>query len=314
MTPSLRPPALQPGDTIALVSPSRPGDPATGKRAIAYLESQGYQVQVLDGGARSPYHYLAGRDSERATQIMNAFADDSIRALVCMRGGYGSGRILDLLDYDLIAQNPKPVVGFSDSTGLHLALYARCGLVGLTGALADTDLGVSCPPPRTTKTLWHLLTQSSPLGMVSSGSTCLRAGTASGALIPANLALLCSLLGTPFQPDLAGKILLVEDVWEVPYRLDRMFTQLRLAGILDTIAGLALGTFTKCFVPEEMAHSPDLEEIVLDAIGDRDLPVLSGIGYGHMPNRLVLPVGVACRLAASQGQLTILEPAIDASF
>ena len=128
-----------------------------------------------------------------------------------------------------------------------------------------------------------------------------------------NLALLCSLLGTPFQPDLAGKILLVEDVWEAPYRLDRMFTQLRLAGILDTIAGLALGAFTKCFVPEEMANSPDLEEIVLDAMGDRNVPVLSGIGYGHMPDRLVLPMGVASRLDASAGQLTILEPAVDVS-
>jgi muramoyltetrapeptide carboxypeptidase len=313
VTPVLRPPALQPGDTIALVSPSRPGDPATGEKAIAYIERQGYQVQVLDGGRRQPYHYLAGRDSERAAQVMNAFTDDSIRALVCMRGGYGSGRILDLLDYDLIAQNPKPMVGFSDSTGLHLALYARCGLVGLTGALADTDLGLSSPPPRTTRTLWHLLTQSSPLGMVSPDSTCLRSGTASGALIPVNLALLCSLLGTPFQPDLAGKILLVEDVWEAPYRLDRMFTQLRLAGILDTIAGLALGAFTKCFVPEEMANSPDLEEIVLDAMGDRNVPVLSGIGYGHMPDRLVLPMGVASRLDASAGQLTILEPAVDVS-
>ncbi|MBT6149286.1 MAG: LD-carboxypeptidase [Gemmatimonadetes bacterium] len=264
--------------------------------------------------ATDSYHYIAGRDTARAQALMAAFAHSDIGAVICTRGGFGSGRILDLLDYDVIAANPKPVVGFSDSTGLHLALLARCGLIGITGALADTDLSRQPPPAATTESLWQLLTRTQPLGSIASGPdvTVLRHGSATGSLIPANLALLCSLLGTPYAPDLTGAILLVEDVWEVPYRLDRMFTQLRLAGILDQIHGLALGIFRRCFVPEEMDASPTLEEIVLDAVGDRPLPILNGVAYGHMSGRLSLPIGALSRLETDPPGLSVLEAAVEA--
>lgn len=304
--------ALPRGGNIALVSPSRPGDAASISRTVAYLENRGYSV-VVHPQASSTYHYLAGPDARRADQVMEAFTDPDIHAIICNRGGYGSGRILDLLDYDHIRCHPKPLVGFSDSTGLQLALYARCGLVTLSGALGDTDLAQDPPPATTVTSLFHLLTESTPLGEIAThpDSMCLRTGSATGPLIPANLALLCSLLGTRFAPDLTDAILLVEDVWEAPYRLDRMFTQLRLAGILDQIAGLALGTFRRCFVPEEMEHGPTLEEMVLDAIGTRDLPVLTGIPYGHMTNRVVLPVGTNCLLNATEHRLTLLDAAVD---
>lgn len=313
MRQALRGAALSPGDTIALISPSRPGNPSAIAKATAYLQAQGYRVHASEAVSES-YHYIAGRDARRAAAVMAAFADEQIKALLCTRGGFGSGRILDLLDYEAISRHPKPVIGFSDSTGLHLALYAQCGLVGITGALADTDLSRSPPPAATTQSLWHLLTCTEPLGCIATApeASVLRPGSATGPLIPANLALLCSLLGTPYAPDLTGAILLLEDVWEAPYRLDRMLTQLRLAGILDGIQGLALGIFRRCFVPEEMDGSPTLEEIVLDAVGDRPLPILSGIAYGHMPGRLALPLGVRCRLETDPPRLILEESAVRA--
>ena len=282
--------------------------------ATGYLEARGYRVR-RGAHLHDRYHYLGGRDTDRTRDLMQAFLDDDVSALLCVRGGFGTGRLLEHLDYDAIAAHPKAVIGFSDTTGLHLALYARAGLVGFTGTLADTDLGQPPPEPLLEGTLWHLLTSNQALGPLpatAEGPLAWRAGRARGPLVPANLSLLCSLLGTPYAPPLDGAVLLLEDVWEAPYRIDRMFTHLRLAGVFDRISGLALGVFEHCFVPTEMADSPSLEEIVLDAIGDRRLPVVAGLEFGHRRRRAVLPVGVPARLdAGATGEVSLLEPAVE---
>lgn len=314
--PCLRAPALRPGDTIALISPSRPSDPSRLTAAVSWLEERGYQVRAQDlERVQRSYHYLGGTDQERADHVMSAFLDKEVAALLCVRGGFGTGRMLDRLDYGAIAAHPKPVIGFSDSTGLQLALYARTGLVSLTGALADTDLGRRPVDELVDESLWRLAERPEPFGSVAAhGSTLvsLRPGRAEGRLVAGNLALLCSLMGSPYQPPLDGAVLLVEDVAEAPYRVDRMLTQLRLAGIFDRIHGLALGTFADCFVPEEMEDSPTLAEIVDDAVGDRDLPVLGGVAYGHTRRRSVLPIGpqAVMDVGADASQLTIVEPAV----
>ncbi|MFH1568300.1 MAG: LD-carboxypeptidase [Gemmatimonadota bacterium] len=307
----LRPPPLRPGDGIALVSPSRPASPELVAAGEAYLERRGFRVHRAPHLADS-YHYLAGRDRDRAADLMAAFLDPDIRALFCARGGYGSGRVLDRLDLGAIAAHPKIVVGFSDTTGLHLGLYARIGLVGFTGALTDFDLSPPLPDPLMEASLWRAVSSPEPIGQLvpgGQGLTCLRPGRGAGPLVPANLALLCSLMGTPFFPDLEGAILLVEDVGEYPYRLDRMLNQLRLAGVLDRLAGLVLGQFSSCFVPEEMELSPTLEETVLDHTRP-GLPVLAGFPYGHVRRRLVLPVGVEAELDAEGLLLALRAPAL----
>ncbi|MEE2657980.1 MAG: LD-carboxypeptidase [Candidatus Latescibacterota bacterium] len=307
-------PALRSGDTIALVAPSHPGDQQRIEAASQFLRHREYGVEVMAHSSGS-YHYLAGRDSERASDLMRAFENPAIAALFCVRGGYGSGRTLDLLDYDVIARHPKAVVGFSDSTALHLGLYARTGLVGFTGCLTDLDLATDPPNPAKHflhDALWPLLTIARPLGElpISEELGVLRHGVAEGPLVPANLAVLCSLMGTPFAPNLEGCILLVEDVSEYPYRIDRMLTQLRLAGVFSRISGLALGDFTACFEPEEMELSPTLEEIVEDAVGNRDLPILTGVPYGHLPRRLVLPIGGAARMTTDPASLSMTAPTV----
>lgn len=308
----IRPPALQPGDTIALIAPSRPADPQRIAIASAWLEGRGYQVQTSP--PCRPYHYLAGRDQDRAQEVMDAFLDDSVQALLCVRGGFGTGRILDMLDYQAIRDHPKALIGFSDSTGLQLALLARSGLVSFTGALADSDFGRSPVDPLLAESMWRLLERHEPLGRLPPDSdqalATICGGSGEGPLVAANLALLCSLLGTSYAPRLDGAVLLIEDVSEAPYRLDRMLTQLRLAGVLDRLSGLVLGRFCDCFSPADMEASPTLKEMVLDALGGRKIPTVSGVAYGHMRRRTVLPIGIPARVDADAATVTITESAV----
>jgi muramoyltetrapeptide carboxypeptidase len=279
---------------------------------IAYLEERGYRVS-LGRHLYDRHHYLAGRDADRAADLMEAFLDPGVRAIFCARGGYGSGRLLDRLDYGRIAAHPKIVVGFSDTTALHLALYGRAGLVGFTGALASMDLRTDHRDPFTEASLWRAVTSTDPLGRVPADAASvqvLRPGRAAGPLVGGCLSLLCSLLGTPYQPPLQGAVLLLEDVSEYPYRLDRMLNQLRLAGILSQAAGLVLGQFKDCFTPEEMEHSPPLEEMVLDLTEGLDIPVLAHFPYGHFARRLVLPLGVQAILDTDRPGLSLDEPAL----
>ena len=308
----VRPRPLRPGDQICLVAPCRTASADRVAASSAYLEKRGYRVKhsphLLDN-----LYYFAGRDCDRADDLMAAFLDDEVSAVFCVRGGYGSGRLLDLVDYDAIASRAKILLGFSDTTALSLALYARARLVSFSGAVTDLDLGRDEPDELTEKSLWRAVTSTHALGELpieSAELETIRAGHAQGPLVPATLALLCSLIGTPYLPDLEGAILLLEDVDEYPYRLDRMLNQLRLAGILGKLAALVLGQFRDCFTAEEMRRSPSLSEMIGELTNDIDIPILSGVPYGHFSRRLVLPVGVTARLDAAAPSLQLVEPAL----
>ncbi len=307
----VKPPALKNGGQIAIVAPARPSSTDLLPAALTYLEGRGYRVaegrHLFDR-----HHYLAGTDVDRAQDLMTAFDDTQVEAIICARGGYGSGRLLSLLDYDRIASNPKILVGFSDTTALQLALYRRSGLVSFSGALADIDLARPTPDPLVERSLWLALTSLEPLGNlgVTTPLRVLHEGsrTAVGPLIPANLAVLCSLIGTPYMPDLSGTILLLEDVDEHPYRLDRMLNQLRLAGILPRLNGLVFGEFKDCFVEEDA--DPDLEQLALEATRGLDLTVVGGFPYGHHVRRLVVPVGITATISIQDRALQVTETAL----
>jgi muramoyltetrapeptide carboxypeptidase len=305
----LKPQPLQRGDLIALVGPSGPAPRERLEAGIAYLEGQGYRVRP-GRHLFERHHYLAGTDAQRAEDLRQALADPEVRAVFCGRGGYGAGRLLDRLDYRAVALDPKIVLGFSDTTGLHLALQARCKLVCFTGGLVSLDLAGE-PDPFTEEWLWRCLTQRGPLGALplGEGFKVLRPGRASGPLLGGCLSLLCSLMGTPYLPDLKGAILLLEDVDEYPYRLDRMLNHLRLAGVLEHIGGLVLGQFKDCFTPEEMVRSPTLEEMAMELTEGLALPVVAGVPYGHFRRRLVLPLGVQAMLNTSLPELRLAEAA-----
>lgn len=294
------------------MAPARPSSAELLPAARSYLHKRGYQV-TTGNHLFDSYHYLAGRDVHRAQDLMAAFEDPDVDAIVCARGGYGSGRLLSLLDYERIAGNPKILVGFSDTTALQLALYHRARLISFSGALADIDLSRATVDPLVAESLWLALTARAPLADLGGPLRILRHGNrpAAGPLIPANLAVLCSLIGTAYMPDLSGSILLLEDVDEYPYRLDRMLNQLRLAGILPRLSGLIFGDFRDCFEAESTNGNPDLEQLAMDATEGLDPTVAMGFPYGHDASRVVTPLGVTATIDMEDRILKVTETALE---
>ena len=307
----LKPRVLQSGDRVALIAPSRPASADSIDRSVRHIEQRGYEV-VCGSHIKAHYGYLAGSDEQRASDLNWAFQDKGTQAIICARGGYGSGRILDRVDYDLVAANPKILVGFSDTTALQLALLRRSGLVSFSGALAGLDIRKDGESSSTLKNLWRALESVEPMGGVPSRADRVHVwnqGKCSGPLLGGCLALVCSLLGTDYQPDFRGAVLLLEDIDEDPYRVDRMFNQLRLAGVLKQISGLALGRFRGCFTKAVLPDSFTLEEIVRDHLAETQIPIVANLPYGHYKTRMVVPLGVNAVLDTDVRNLQITESA-----
>lgn len=295
----IRPPRLSPGDTIRVVAPASPFDRAVFDKGVAALESLGFRVSWGEDLFESR-RYLAGSDERRARELMEAFEDRGSRAIVCARGGYGTPRILPLLDFARIARSPKVFVGFSDPTALHLA-FARHGIVSFHG---PNVCGLAAFPPER-ETFLAATTRPQPMGEIARGETVVP-GRAEGPLVGGNLAMLAALAGTPFFPDLAGAILFVEDVGEKPFRIDRMLTTLRLAGALEGIAGIALGRFSGCVNPADTSF--DGETIAKELARELGKPCIAGLAFGHEGENRTIPVGV--RGAIEDGRLLALEAAV----
>jgi len=309
----IRPQALRPGDTVGLAAPSGSlQDPSQADEAAALLRRLGFVPRIAPG-CRVAHGYLAGDDALRAADLNALFADPGVRGIVCLKGGYGASRILDGLDYPLIARNPKVFVGYSDITALHLALDRRCGLVTLHGPVGISRALLEGDAASTASWL-RALTSSEPLGRLENppGAPPLRTlagGRARGTVTGGNLSLVAASLGTPFELDARGRILFLEDVDERPYRVDRMLTQLRLAGKFRQCAGVLLGDWSGC-LPEEGKPSLGLEEVFRDLLAGAGKPVLAGFQAGHCRPTLTLPFGVEAVLDADAGSFELVEPAL----
>lgn len=262
------------------------------------------------------FGYLAGEDAARAEGIMQAFLDDAVAGVFALRGGWGTGRLLPLLDYRAIARHPKILIGYSDITALLLALRARCGLVGIHGPNLLSDWN-----PHVVELLRRLLfagerveyhpvkPETSSLASMEGRIQTLVPGQASGELIGGNLTVLASLVGTPFLPDLRGCLLFLEDVHEPVYRIDRALTQLRLAGLLDRVGGVVFGAFSK--IPPENGYGDfALYEVLEQHCRGAGKPAFFGATFGHIPANSPLPVGVRAEMDATSGRLALLEPAV----
>ncbi len=306
----LKPPPLEPEDTIGIVSPSGRVKGKDLQGGIEYLRQRGYKVKV-GKSAYGSKGYLAGGDDQRAQDINDMFCDPEVKAIFASRGGYGSTRILDKIDYDLIRRNPKIFVGFSDTTALQLSIFRYTGLVTFSGVLAAVDMKDAKMNGLTEKTLWDLLTK----GRIDiiEGLEIMKGGSAEGKLLGGCLSIMCSLLGTAYQPDLKGAILFLEDVDEAPYRIDRMLTQLSLSGLLQQVSGIILGQFQDCFDRDESSEVEELslKDMVDDLMCDLNIPILSDLPYGHFASRVVLPIGVNARIDGNTGKLEITESALD---
>lgn len=295
---TLKPPRLRRGDTIGIVAPASHFDLEKYNRGIAVLESMGFNTSVPER-LFNKKAYFAGSDLERAEMVNRYFADPTIKAIICARGGYGSIRTLSLLDYKIIRENPKIFVGFSDISALLAALYLKCRLVTFHGPTVTT-LGNS--DHRTKDSLLSMITSGEKLKIAMEGGISIRTGSASGPVLGGNLRTLCHLLGTPFQPDFQECILFLEDRGEAPYRIDRMLSQMKLAGCFNGLAGLVLGTFEDC-------GKDDIIRIAGDIFKDVQIPILAGLEVGHGKRNLVIPTGLRATLNADLKVLTFREPA-----
>jgi len=297
-----------------VISPSSPAlDPEPLAQAQNWLEELGY-------GLRFAAHYnqrggyTAGTPEERAYDLEAAFADPAVDAVLCLAGGHGAAQLLRHLDFELIAENPKPFVGFSDITVLHAAIGRESGLVTFWGPMF-AQLGRATRATR--EAMLHALTTTGPLGSVASSrqpARTLVAGAAEGELVGGTLSLLCSLLGTPWELDTAGKILLIEDVNEEPCRVDRFLTHLLNAGKLDKCAGICLSEFTNCTQRQVSTRwageTATVDEVFAQLIEPLGIPTIYGLPLGHGPELVTVPLGVRARLDGEAGRLEILEPAL----
>jgi muramoyltetrapeptide carboxypeptidase len=313
----IKPKALQSGMTIGLVFPAGWTKMEEAEAGRAYLEKLGYKVQ-LGSNAGKQIGYLSATDKERAAEFMAAVENKAVDAIICARGGYGTMRMLPLLDYASIRKHPKIISGYSDITALINTIHQRTGLVCFhgPGALAPwheftekSFLTVVAPPQPTQdekKTKKHY----EPIVMPpTEGWKTLIAGKARGRLIGGNLTLLATTTGTPLEIDTKGALLFFEDVTEEPYRIDRMITQLLLAGKLQSCKGIAIGQFTKCDA-EDAAHSFTITEVLTDRLAGLGIPIVTGLQFGHVPQKYTYPIGIQAELDATAGTLTLLESAV----
>lgn len=302
-----RPPQLRPGDHIAVVAPSGPIDAGRLTAGCEILRTWGLRVtvapHVLD--THPALGYLAGTDADRAADIQDAWLDPTVDAVICARGGYGVHRIVDLLDWTAMrAARPKPFIGFSDVSSLHEAFARRLGLATLYGPMAAASSFVEDGP--TAEHLRRTLFDPAATTVLTSPTAgALVPGRARGVTAGGCVHVLAAERGTPAaRPSYTGSILVLEDVNEHPYQLDRLLTQFLRSGALDGVAGLALGSWEGCGRPERV------RDVMLDRLGGLGVPVLWELGFGHCPSTLTVPLGVPAVLDADAGTLTLEQPAL----
>lgn len=315
----LKPPMLKPGDRVGMVAPaSNVYEPEDVRIAKETMEQYGFEV-VLGRHLQDQYGYLAGQDRDRAADINEMFGRSDIRGIVTFSGGYGCCRLLPYLDYDLIRRNPKVLVGHSDITSLLIAIHQKTGLITFHGPSGLTRVG-DYAMAQFRRTIMNRSIPGSIAQPEKNDSVerdhrliTIYPGVATGRLIGGNLTLVTNLLGTPYEPDTKGKILFLEEVGEEPYRIDRMLTQLLLAGKLQDAAGIVFGHFTDCYPKEHLptfTQTLSLETVLRDRTQGLTNPILYNLMFGHLRENAVIPVGTIATLDAGRKTLVLNESAV----
>ena len=309
----VKPKRLKQGDVIGIISPaSSPDDLTKINHGVEYLEKIGYRVEI-GKNVGSQEGYLAGSDLQRLSDLHEMFHNKNVKAIFSIRGGYGSGRLLDKIDYKLIRNNPKIFVGYSDITALQMAFFAKTGLVTFGGPMVAVDFHDEISP-FTEEVFWRTITSNKKIGRIQNPRKekfyLLNKGRGQGRLLGGNLSILTSLMGTEYLPKLKDSILLLEDVNEAPYRIDRMLNQLRLAKILKQVSGIILGHFVDCYETDPAKRSFTLNEVIIEYFQNSQLPVLYNVKHGHIKENITIPYGVKCVLNATRGFIEITENAV----
>lgn len=316
---TIKPKALKPGDTVGIIAPaSFVEKEADLEEARTAMEGMGLKT-VFAPHVSDKFGYLAGQDRDRAEDVNAMFRRKDIDGIIAIRGGWGCLRMIPYLDYAMIRRHPKVIMGYSDLTTMLNAIYVRSGLVTFHGPVA-----LSTYNDYTNDYLTKAIFTSKPIGRVvqppqsddEKGDTTvvsLGKGRGSGPLVGGNLSLIVTTLGTPYEIDLKGKVLFLEDVGEEPYRIDRMLTHLWISGHLKKLAGLVFGKFTNCVpkkVDPEYSVSFTVEELLRQRIAPLGIPAISGVNIGHIKNKVTMPIGARATVDADAKTLTITEAAV----
>ncbi|WP_313803428.1 LD-carboxypeptidase [Sphingobium sp.] len=313
----VKPPRLRPGDVVGLIEPAGFTDDAFD---LDLVKETVVAMGLVPKPARhllQRHGYLAGTDADRAADVNAMFGDPAVRGVFATRGGWGCARVLPYLDFRTIRVNPKLLIGFSDITALHLAFAARAGFVTIHGPNAGSSW------PRFSWDAFRAVAfdGATPLLVNPEGREdrlvqrdwrirTFRGGKASGRLLGGNLTVLSTLMGTPWVPDFDGAILFIEDVSEQPYRIDRMLTQLSLAGVLGKVAGVVFGQCTDCGPDGASYGGFTLSEVLRQHLGALGVPAFQGALFGHVASQFSLPVGCRAEIDADAGTIRLLEAAV----
>jgi muramoyltetrapeptide carboxypeptidase len=306
----LRPRALRRGDVVGLVAPAGAlWRPERVEGCVRYLEGRGYRVEV-GAHALGNDGAFSGTDEERLSDLNGMLRDPRVRAIMALRGGYGTPRLLDRIDYSAVRRDPKIVVGYSDITALQLALFRKAGLVSFSGPLGAVEFA-GAPDPQTEESFWRLVTSRRTRGRLPLPEDhpllTRQVGIGEGPLLGGCLSLVVALLGTPFSPDYRGAVLALEDVHEQFHRLDRKLTQLRLAGVMGRASGFLLGQFTQASAADPAHPFHDLEAVFQSVMKGVPGPILDGFPYGHVPRKVTLPWGIPVRVDGKRQTVSLLE-------
>jgi len=313
----IKPPRLRNGDTIALVTPGSYITEQEKEESINNLCGLGFKVIYTDR-LMQKNGYFSATDKERAADLNEIFERKDVQGIMCARGGYGCARILPYLDYDLIEDNPKALVGFSDVTALQYAIYKKSDLITFHGPVSISSFSsfsvenfksVLLNPSR------ELELENSKTGNNNNpyGITVISEGKAEGELVGGNLSIIVSMIGTEYDIDFSDKIVFIEEFLEEPYRVDRMLTQMIQAGKFENAAGIALGVFKLCEpnnTNPAFKDSFSLIEVLKDRLGNLGIPVIYGLSFGHVADKFTLPFGIHAELNAETKQLKLLESAV----
>ncbi len=297
------PSLIRKGDTVGVITPSSPLVDDSGYGiADKNFSSLGLRIK-WGANVGKKYGYLAGTDAERIADIESMFADPDVKAIVCLRGGSGAARLLDRLDYQLIARNPKIFLGYSDITAFHQAIYTQTGLITFHGAVANSHW-----TPMVIRQFEQLFFEGKLPTYTADRKPAktITGGSAEGKLLGGNLSVLTGIAGSNYFPDFDDAILFLEEIGEEPYRIDRMFSQLALTGALRKIKGFVFGQCSDCR-PKNPVNSLTVEQILHDYIRPLGIPAFQGALIGHIDEQFILPIGAKVRIDATQGSIRVVE-------
>ena len=310
----LKPKKLNKKDIIGIISPaSSPDEFSRVEKGVKYLESLGYRVKVGSNVGKN-HGYLAGSDEDRLKDLHAMFKDKEVKAIFTVRGGYGAFRLLDKIDYRLIRNNPKIFVGYSEITALQMAFFEKAGLITFAGPMVAVDFHDEISS-FTNEHFWATITSNKKPGKLKypedqTTLPFLQKGSASGRVVGGNLAVFAALLGTQYFPNLMGKILMIEEIGELPYRVDRMLNQLRLAGVFKKVKGIVLGRFVDCNEHNLEKKTLSLGEVVQHYIGSVNVPSIYTFPHGHIKDFVTIPFGIKININATKGTVEFDEAAV----